>query len=312
MFREILSMGVTVTLIGILLLALCEGWVFVSDVSSALAYVLIGSMVGILIWGFKPRIERTFRKKSKAQPQELAKAIAEEAQKLKEKEVRNEKHTSLIYNEIVRLLGKYSEFVAQLGDWLSCFDPNKFPKELAPHLEAYNALSIATSAKELCKSFNTDFEKAINDIIIEFTELVEKLAEKEHADGKKFSLQRYDIIPNPDHYYSPDILAWNIYHNAGRFQPYTIEPIQRDGWFKIGNTVAQTDNRIELESFTKLANEYSLRKTELFKKFYDRRIEAIDKIKEFFDALREIKKKLDSGHHLEGKCYLCLNCASES
>jgi hypothetical protein len=209
------------------------------------------------------------------------------------------------------LLGKYSDFVAQLGDWLSCFDPDKFPKELASHLEAYDAMSIATIAKELCKSFNIDLENAINGTIKEFAELVEKLAEKEHAEGKKFSLQRYDIVPHPRSFYSPDIVARNIYRNAGEFQPYIIETI--DGRFKIGNpTVAETGDRDELESFTKFVNEYSLTKVELLIAFHDRRRKAMDKIKEFFDTLRETRKKLDSGHRLKGKCYLCPNRTSES
>lgn len=55
--------------------------------------------------------------------EEIAKAIAEESQKLKEKEEVIKKHTNFIYNEIVRLLGKYSDFVA-LGDWLSCPNPD--------------------------------------------------------------------------------------------------------------------------------------------------------------------------------------------
>lgn len=252
-------------------------------------------------------------KKPSPKAEELAKAIAEESQKLKEKEEAIKKHTGLIYNQIIRILGKSSDFEVQLGSSLSCPDPDRFPftKELLSHLEAYNALSIIKSAKELCKTFNTDLEKAINDAIEDFSELVETFAEEERARGKRFSLQRYDVLPHPDRYYSPDIVVWNIYHNAGSVQPYEIEPMSRGGWFRIGNTVAQTDSKDELEYFTKLANEYSLRKKELFKEFYDRRQKAIDKIKEFFDAVREIRKKLDSGHPLQGQCYLCPNCESE-
>ena len=246
-------------------------------------------------------------KKPPPKAEELAKAIAEESQKLKEKEEANKKHTDLIYDEIVRLLGKSSDFEVQLEHSLSCPNPDRFPftKELLSHLEAYNALGIVRNAKELCKTFNTELEKAINDTIKEFSELVEKLAEKERTEDRRFSLQRYDIVPHPRSFYSPDIVAWNIYSNAGKFQPYIIETI--DGRFKIGNpTVAETDNRDELELFTKLVNEYSLANAEFFKAFHDRRQKALEKIKEFFDALREIKKKLESGHRLEGHCYLCL------
>ena len=301
MTREILSIGVAITLIGILLLALNEGAVFVSDVSSALAYVLIGSIVGILIWGLKPRIERMFRKKPKAQPEEIGKAIAEESQKLKAKEDAIKKHTDAIYKEIVKLL----DFKVPLGDWLSYPDPDNFPKELSSHLNAYGALNIAINAKELCGNSNADLKKTINDTAKEFTELVEKLGEKEHAEGKRFSLRRYDIVPHPRNFYSPDILAWDIYHQLERFRPYVIETI--DGRFKIGNTVAETDNKAELESFTKFANEYALGKIELFQRVYDRSLEALHKVKEFADASCEIEKKLDSGHRLEGHCYLCLD-----
>lgn len=260
---------------------------FVTWVMADMVAGFIAGIIGLLLG----------RKKAEPQAEELAKAIAEESQKLKEKEEAIKKHTDLIYNEIIRLLGKSSDFEVQLGDWLSCPDPDKFPKELSSHLEAYNALSIIKNAKQLCQDFNTDLRRAIDDTINEFVKL---------AESKRFSLQRYDIIPHSDHYYSPDILAWNIYRNAGGFQPYIIEPIQgRDGWSKIGNTVAQTDNKVELEVFTKLANDYSLRKIELFGKFHDKRLEATDKIKEFYDVLREIKKKLDSGHPLQGQCYLC-------
>lgn len=247
----------------------------------------------------------------KANAEEIGKAIAEESQKLKAKEEAEEKHTKLIYSEINLFLSGSLSFsfmaVGGMQDRLSCTNPDEFPKELASHLEAYNALSIATSARELCKTFNTDLENAINDTIKEFIELVEKLAKKEHAEGRKFSLQRYDydIVPNPRSFYSPDIVARNIYYNAGNFQPYIIETI--DGRFKIGNTVAETDNRDELETFTRFVNEYSLTKIELFKKVYDRKQEAMNKTKEFSDALKEIMKKLDSGHRLEGRCYLCPN-----
>lgn len=240
---------------------------------------------------------------------EVIKTFAEETQRLRQKEDANQKHANLIYAEIDEQLSRYSYWCeSNLGDWLSCPNPDTFTKELSSHLEAYNASDIARNAKQLCDKFNADLEKAINDTMKKFSELVEKLAEKEHAEGKKFSLQRYDIIPHPDRYYSPDILAWNIYHDAGAFQPYKIEPIQgRNGWCRIGNTVAQTDDRAELESFTELANDYSLKKVELFKKFYDRKKDALNRMHEFFAALLEIKKKLDSGHHLEGKCDLCPN-----
>lgn len=249
------------------------------------------------------------KEKEEPKTEELAKAIAKESQELKEKEEAEKKHTNLIYTEINLLLSGGLSFnfraVGRMEDRLSCPNPDEFPKELSSHLKAYNALSIATSAKELCKTFNTDLENAINDTIKEFSELVEKLAEKERAEGKKFSLQRYDILPHPRSFYSPDIVARNIYYNAGNFQPYIIETI--DGRFKIGNTVAETDNRDELETFTRFVNEYSLTKIELFKKVYDRKQKAMNKTKEFSDALKEIMKKLDSGHRLKGRCYLCPN-----
>jgi len=251
------------------------------------------------------------RKKPEPRTEELAKAIAEESQKLKEREDADKKHANLIYGEIDEQLKLYSYWCeSNLGDWLSCPNPDTFTKELSSHLEAYNALDIAKNAKQLCDKFNADLEKALNDTEEEFEKNLEK---KENIEGKKFSLQRYDIVPHPDRYYSPDILIWNIYHDAGAFQAYKIEPIHgRDGWYRIGNTVAQTDDRAELESFTELVNDYSLKKVELFKKFHDRRKDAMNRMYEFFVALLEIKKKLDSGHHLEGKCYLCPNYTSES
>lgn len=232
----------------------------------------------------------------KEKAKELAKAIAEESQKLKEKEEATKKHIEVIHHQIIRLLGVSSHFEVQLGDFLSCLDAEKFPftEELSSHLEAYNALSIIKTAKQLCQDFNTDLKRAIDETIKEFIKLVE---------SQEFSLQRYDSIRHPDRYYSPDILVWDIYRK--RLEPYIIEPHDRDGWWKIGNTIAQTDNKAELELFTKLANEFSVKKREVFEKFYDRKQEAIGKIKEFFDAIREIKKKLDSGHPLEGQCYLC-------
>lgn len=235
----------------------------------------------------------------KTDAQQIAKAIAEESQKLKEKEDAVKKHTDAIYKEIVELL----DFKIPFGDWLSYPDPDSFPRELSSHLEAYSALSIATNAKELCRNSNTDLREAINGTAQEFIKLVDMLAEKERANGRKFSLQSYDILPHPRNFYSPDILAWNIYHQLEKFQPYVIETI--DSRFKIGNIVAETDNKTELESFTKLANEYALGKIEAFKKVYDGHLEALHKVKDFADALYEIKKKLDSGHRLEGYCYLC-------
>lgn len=237
----------------------------------------------------------------KASTQEIAKAIAEESQKLKEKEDTTKKHTDAIYKEIVKLL----DFEVSFGDWLSYLDTDNFPKEISSHLDAYGALNIAINAKELCKNSNADLKKTINDTAKEFTGLVEKFGEKERAEGERFSLQCSDIVPHPRNFYSPENLAWDIYHWLERFPPYVIETI--DGRFKIGNIVAETDNKAELESFTKFANEYALGKIELFRKIYDRRLEALHKVKEFADALGEIKKKLDSGHRLEGRCYLCLD-----
>ena len=64
MKREILSAtGATVVII-ILAVLLSEGVIALSDVSSALAYVLVGTILGILVWGFEPRIKRIVKRKS--------------------------------------------------------------------------------------------------------------------------------------------------------------------------------------------------------------------------------------------------------
>jgi membrane protein implicated in regulation of membrane protease activity len=117
MKREILSLVGAIIVIGVLFYALKEGIILMSDVSSALAYILVAGIVGILLWGFKPRIERALRKRPKAEPkaEELARAIAEESQKLKEKEEAIKKHTEMIYHQIVRLLGVSSHFEVQQG-----------------------------------------------------------------------------------------------------------------------------------------------------------------------------------------------------
>jgi len=229
--------------------------------------------------------------------QELTRS-AEETQRLRKEENANKMHRDAVYKEIGSLLSRYSDFFT-LQRWLSYPNPDSFPEELS-HLKAYNALGIARTAKQLCDDFNVDLRKAIDDTMEEFEK---KLSEKERAEGKKLSLQCYDIVPHPRNFYSSNILACNIFNNAENFQPYIVETI--DGRFKIGNTVAETDNRAELEWFTELANGYSLGKVELFKKLHDRERDAIAKRKEFFDALAWIKKKLDSGHSLEGKCDLC-------
>jgi len=223
---------------------------------------------------------------------------AEQTQRLRKEENTNKMHRDAVYKEICSLLSKYSGFFT-LQHWLSYPDPDSFPEELS-HLEAYNALGIARTVKRLCDQFNADLQKAINDIKGEFET---NLALKQRVENKKISLQRYDIVPRPRNFYSPDILACNIFDNAENFQPYVVETI--DGRFKIGNTVAETDNRAELQWFTELTNGYSLGKVELFKKLHGRERDAIAKRKDFFDALAWIKRKLDSGHSLEGKCDLC-------
>jgi hypothetical protein len=234
-----------------------------------------------------------------------AKLYAQEKQKLEEESKRKEKHTKAVYGEIVNLFAKRADFVAHLGDWLICPDPDGFAEELS-HLEAYNALSIIKCAKELCKAFNTDLEKAVSDTKNEFAELWEKFAEKECKEDKKFSLQRYDMMPHPDRYYSPDVLAWNIYHDAGAFHPYEIQPMhQREGWYRVGNGVAETDNLVELKRFTDFANEHSLKKVEVFKELHAKRRVAMAKLEEFFDALGQIERKLKSGNPLKGKCGNC-------
>jgi len=232
-----------------------------------------------------------------------AKLYAQEKQKLEEESKRKEKHTNAVYGEIDDLLTKRADFVAHLGDWLICPDPDGFAEELS-HLEAYNALSIVKCAKGLCKTFNTDLDKAIDDTKEEFPELWEAFAQKERAEGK-FSLQRY-TYPYPDRYYSPDIVAWNIYHDAGAFHPYEIQPMRpREGWYRIGNGVAETDNLVELKAFTDFVNDYSLKKVEVFKELHDKRRVAMTKLAEFFDALGQIEKKLKSGNPLKGKCGNC-------
>lgn len=52
-------MALIITLVTLLF----KGVLILSDVSSALAWVLVASIFGILIWGFKPRIERAIRGK---------------------------------------------------------------------------------------------------------------------------------------------------------------------------------------------------------------------------------------------------------
>jgi hypothetical protein len=263
----------------------------------------IVNQLGLVGWGIYILYEWFANRKKPSDEEKLAKMatiIAEESQKLKEKREAIDKHTKVVYDEIVELVNRSSDFLYRLGHWLYCPDPDKFPEELSSHLSAYNALSIAITAKKQCGDYNIDLEKTTADTETDFISLVE---------SKGFSLKCYGIVPHPDRYYSPDIMAWIIYQSTGNFEPYTIEPAQgRQGWFQTkagANTIAQTDDKVELESFTKLANDYSLGKIEVFKKFHERRQKAWGEVKGFFDALSEIKKKLDSGHLLKGKCHLC-------
>lgn len=85
------------------------------------------------------------------------KRSVEEAQQLKEREEKNKKHTDAIYKEIVKLF----DFEIPFGDWRYYPDPDKFPKELSSHLNAYGALDTAINAKELCDNSNADLKKAI-------------------------------------------------------------------------------------------------------------------------------------------------------
>jgi hypothetical protein len=65
MKREILSVVGAIAVIIILAILLSERVFVLSDVSSALAWVFVASIFGILIWGFKPKIERAIRGKTR-------------------------------------------------------------------------------------------------------------------------------------------------------------------------------------------------------------------------------------------------------
>jgi hypothetical protein len=260
---------------------------FVTWTMAGVMIEVVGGLIGYLL---------AKREKSEVQAQEIGKAIAEETQKLREREKAIQMHRDSIYNEIVKLLNKSSILEVQGStDWLAYPQPEE---ELASHLEAYGALGIVKEAKVLCEDFNADLDTAINYTKSEFEELVTR---------KGFSMQRWNNVSYlPERFYSPDLFVWDIYHRLERFQAYVIQPVDgRNGWFKIGNTVASTDNRNEIELFTEFVNDYALKKLALFNAIYKRRVEAIEKIKEFFNALREIRKTLDSGHPLQGQCYLC-------
>lgn len=64
MKQEILSIIGTIIVAITLVILVFKGVFFVSDISSALAWVLVALIPAMLFWGFKPRIERIFRRKS--------------------------------------------------------------------------------------------------------------------------------------------------------------------------------------------------------------------------------------------------------
>lgn len=59
--REIVAPLVAIILALVAIVFVKEGWLSMIDLSAALAFVLVTSIVGVLFWGFKPRIVRYFR-----------------------------------------------------------------------------------------------------------------------------------------------------------------------------------------------------------------------------------------------------------
>lgn len=255
-------------------------WLMVDVVSELVVGMIIGYILG--------------KRENKNEPQDIGKAFAEESQKLKNRDEAIKDHKDLIYHEILSLLRTTSDFEVQTQERLAY---PELDTELVSHLEAYGVLGIFKEMKELCNDFNVYLSTVLDYTVHQIKELVVQ---------KGITLQLSDTLPHPDSFFSPKELAWDLYHQMESFQPYRLESIAgMDGWFKVGNTVAVGDNETELESLIAVINDYALIRIPQLKSFYTRRQEALDKTKEFFEALQEIKKKLESGHPLKGQCYLC-------
>jgi len=240
------------------------------------------------------------KREKQPEPQEIGKAFAEEAQKLRNIDEATKKHNDVIYYEILELLQKSSDFEVQTHDSL---DYPALDKELVSHLETYGVLDTFKEMKELCNDFNT----YLGYVAIWTADQIKELVVQ-----KGITLQFSDASPYPDRFFSPKEFAWDLCHRIDSFRPYRLEPVGgRDGWFKVGNTVAVGDNKTELESLIGIMNDYSSIRIPQLQSFYTRRKDALKKINEFFEALREIKKELQSGHPLKGQCYLCPSFLSE-
>jgi hypothetical protein len=282
----IIAVALIVALFVVLRLDLIDLRTFVTWVMAGVVGDLVAGIVGYILG----------KREGKAEPQEIGKAFAEESQKLKSRDEAIKAHKDVIYHEILKLLEASYDFEVQSHDTLDYPKPDQ---ELLSHLEAYGILNTFKQMEQLCNDFNDFLDIVLNYTVGQIKELIVQ---------KGITLQLSDTLLYPDSFFSPKELACDLYHKMGSFQPYKLEPISgKDGWFKIGNTVTAGDNKTELESLIAVINDYALTRIPQLKSFNTRRKDALDKTKEFFEALQEIRKKLESGHLLKGQCYLCPN-----
>jgi len=110
MKREILSVAGAVGVIVILAVFLSNGVIVLSDVSAALAYVLVAALFGILLWGFGPRIKRIVRGENITMPIPSQKRTGR-FPRLRRPPIRKEKRiefwTTVISVEIIGVIAIY-------------------------------------------------------------------------------------------------------------------------------------------------------------------------------------------------------------
>jgi len=113
MKREILSLAGATTIIIILAALLFQKVFVLSDVSSALAWVFVASIFGILIWGFKPRINRAIRGKPREKEKEIAKTFTEESKLI---EVYSPIHAMIV--RVNREISREAALNLTVGAWM--------------------------------------------------------------------------------------------------------------------------------------------------------------------------------------------------